>query len=308
MPDLLQEIVRDGGGTTNHPEGCHNTALFLMGDHGKPHTAQQRLPLLTLVLPRCRFSDEELGRLRANQQRLVSHIDLRRTMLELAGLTDADIDIGGRVVPSLPDGRSLLGPIPRDRSCADAGLDRNHCCCTARWESVPASELVAPWILRAATAVVANFNGRTERFRAAGCAELHLDKITQALMDVSADAMSTDTTDIERAVDLELVMLEGVPRVTFRVVVITATSENENDEYELRIKRFRRVDRYHPYRNCQPDPIPDHKVILRSGRHGPQSALGVQYPRIDLCVCARKEENVVEVESENTDEMVGWVL
>ena len=107
-----------------------------MGDHGPiGEPFLQKLPLMSFVVSRALVLDRPDGAdamqaLRTNQARLTSHFDVRKTVFDLAGMADP---LGpGRASP----GRSLLRALPRDRTCADAGIPRSHCCCTARWEAV----------------------------------------------------------------------------------------------------------------------------------------------------------------------------
>lgn len=160
-----------------------NTILMVMSDHG-PRFAEmretqqgkleERLPFFSVVLPE-KFRKEfpvAYANLRQNADRLTSPFDIHPTLMEILNPRSPK-DSG-----SSPKNRgiSLLDEIPKNRSCAQAGIEAHWCACLT-WEPMPVTD---PLIRNLADSVVAVINEETEKERKL-CAPLRLEKIDRVL-------------------------------------------------------------------------------------------------------------------------------
>nr|XP_053620720.1 uncharacterized protein LOC128681116 isoform X1 [Plodia interpunctella] len=151
----------------NDKELLTDTLLLVMGDHG-PRFAnvrntyqgklEERLPLMAIVLPSTLKSQrpQALDNLRQNVDVLTTPHDIYATVLDAMGLRKYwnPYKINGA---DLPRGMTLLEPIPRNRSCSEAGIEPHWCACLS-WKPVPTSD---PLHSRAAEALVQYINDLT---------------------------------------------------------------------------------------------------------------------------------------------------
>ncbi|CAG9790034.1 unnamed protein product [Diatraea saccharalis] len=148
-----------------------DTLLFVMGDHGARYAQvrstlqgkfEERLPLMAIVLP------EDLKKKRPNAQAaleinadaLTTPHDIYATVLDALDWRKHwnDFKIPGA---DLRRGLSLLEPVPRNRSCSEAGIEPHWCACLT-WENVPEND---PLYKRVAEELVRYINQLTEKQR-----------------------------------------------------------------------------------------------------------------------------------------------
>lgn len=120
-------------------EGVLNdTMVVFLSDHGMRWGQfrntfvgwyEERLPYIYVWLPEWfrRENPEAHRALAVNQNRLTSPFDLYETLRDVVGLA------GGEAEPSTGCStcQSLFSPVPRERSCRDAGIAYHWCTCTA---------------------------------------------------------------------------------------------------------------------------------------------------------------------------------
>jgi hypothetical protein len=123
------------------PEVLERTVVVVMGDHsfyqppyGETHEGllERRLPLLLLRLPETLKAHQEA--LEENAAQVVSHYDVYKTLLEISRLPGGALPREGEGL-----GLSLLSPLPKGRTCADAGVPPTFCAC-----NLPPPPLKAP--------------------------------------------------------------------------------------------------------------------------------------------------------------------
>ncbi|KAJ0170625.1 hypothetical protein K1T71_013996 [Dendrolimus kikuchii] len=147
-----------------------NTLVFVMGDHGPRYAnvrstlqgkLEERLPLMCVLVPPslARSRRSLVPNLRANSRALTTPHDIHATLLDAMGLPDSiNYKVPGA---DLQRGMSLFEPIPRNRSCSEAGIEPHWCACL-RWLNVSSSD---PMHGRVADAMVNFVNKLTEPVR-----------------------------------------------------------------------------------------------------------------------------------------------
>lgn len=163
-----------------------NTLVLIMADHGSRfeglrHTYQgkieERLPFMAIILP------EKLKKSRPNAEKhLTENVDVLTTPFDIhATILDA-LDLrhlrSNYTVPGsdLPRGMSLLEPIPRTRSCAEADILLHWCACL-QWVNVSKSD---PIYERVANALVTFINSLvSENSKCATRKLLFIEWVTQ---------------------------------------------------------------------------------------------------------------------------------
>lgn len=149
-----------------------NTMLFVMGDHGPRYSKvrntlqgklEERLPLM-VVVPAARLvraRPDVLEALRHNRAALTTPHDVHATLLDALRRPAPP---PAYTVPGadLPRALSLLQPIPRNRSCSEAGIEPHWCACM-RWSPVPPAD---PLHAAAPRALLQYINTLTEPKRA----------------------------------------------------------------------------------------------------------------------------------------------
>ncbi|CAL8141259.1 unnamed protein product [Orchesella dallaii] len=118
-----------------------NTIIMFMSDHGDIYgefreTVQgwyeDKLPALWVYLPprlRERFPTW-YDSLQVNSKRLTSHFDMYKTLVHILQTFDEDNkaqETYGRLSHQI--GKSLLEPVPEDRTCSEAGVPEGYCAC-----------------------------------------------------------------------------------------------------------------------------------------------------------------------------------
>ncbi|CAH0403710.1 unnamed protein product [Chilo suppressalis] len=148
-----------------------DTLLIVMGDHGARYAnvrstlqgkLEERLPLMALVLP------EELKKKRPNAQAnleknanvLTTPHDIHATVLDVLNWTNLwnDYRIRGA---DLPRALTLLEPVPKNRSCSEAGIEPHWCACLT-WQDVSEND---PIYKRVVDALVRYINQLTQEYR-----------------------------------------------------------------------------------------------------------------------------------------------
>ncbi len=120
---------------------AHNTAVLLLSDHGihygkyydraKAGPSEHAMPVFYALFPRAHLARHpRISRaLCVNQRRLVSPFDVHATLLHMLSYPEPPAlpDWSGHSSPMRP--RSLLSIVPRDRTCAEAGVPPEACPC-----------------------------------------------------------------------------------------------------------------------------------------------------------------------------------
>ncbi|CAB3245194.1 unnamed protein product [Arctia plantaginis] len=148
-----------------------DTLVMIMGDHGPRYAnvrdtlqgkLEERLPLMGVLLP------EKLKRKRPNIQAvleenanaLTTPHDIHATVLDVLDMKEHNnpYKVEGA---DLPRGLTLLEPIPRNRSCSEAGIEPHWCACL-NWHNVSETE---PIYRKAVDAFIDYINSLTEEVR-----------------------------------------------------------------------------------------------------------------------------------------------
>ncbi|XP_021202011.1 uncharacterized protein LOC101737713 isoform X2 [Bombyx mori] len=172
-----------------------NTLLIVMGDHGAKYESirrtyqgrlEERLPLMTIKLPETLLkSRPNVQRvLEANAEVLTTPYDLHTTLLDVVGLRELanSYKVEGS---KLERGLSMLEPIPKSRSCGDAGILPHWCACT-KWRNVSRSD---PVHQQAAT-VLAEYIDNITNGRRSLCAKRKLTSIDWVMKLIPSSEMS----------------------------------------------------------------------------------------------------------------------
>ncbi|XP_060807910.1 uncharacterized protein LOC106138239 [Amyelois transitella] len=157
--DFLDTFRRDGF--------LNNTLLVVMGDHGSRFAGirntyqgklEERLPLMSIVLPAT--LRHYAATLRHNAQVLTTPHDIHATILDAMGLEKLSnpYRIDGA---DLPRAMSLFRPIPRNRSCSEAGIEPHWCACVV-WRNISQNQSLYK---KAAQALVDYINELTKPVR-----------------------------------------------------------------------------------------------------------------------------------------------
>jgi hypothetical protein len=121
-----------------------NTVVFFIGDHGPYSSFISKAPLVTMLLPKAMIASGSAGSLGVladkllattlgNERLTVSQFDLYHTMKDLMYQRATVVSS-----PSKKHGMSLISQhVPRDRTCADAGISDWRCMCGAKRTAVP---------------------------------------------------------------------------------------------------------------------------------------------------------------------------
>lgn len=114
-----------------------NSFLFFISDHGSRldkirnspvGRIEERLPMMSIVVPdelKVQYPHLEHN-LKTNVDRLTCPFDLHETLVDILHETFQETKESPNV---LERGISLFRSIPKDRSCADAGIDEHNCMC-----------------------------------------------------------------------------------------------------------------------------------------------------------------------------------
>mmetsp|Transcript_91368 Transcript_91368/g.209358 ORF Transcript_91368/g.209358 Transcript_91368/m.209358 type:complete len:883 (+) Transcript_91368:58-2706(+) len=127
------------------PEGAR-PMVILAGDHGPPRDCDQRTPLVQFLIPPEMASgpmQAGFDNLKSNQYRLASWFDVYSTVIHLATAAPRfqSVSAPPRWDTRGHATRSLLEPLPVNRTCEQAGIPEWQCGCSQGWvEWCPASE------------------------------------------------------------------------------------------------------------------------------------------------------------------------
>ncbi|XP_072933776.1 uncharacterized protein [Epargyreus clarus] len=148
-----------------------DTLLIVMGDHGPRYAnvrdtlqgkLEERLPLMGIVLPEAlkKARPQVQSILEANAEVLTTPHDIYATVLDVIDLKQYwnPYKIAGA---DLTRGMTLLEPVPKNRSCSEAGVEPHWCACLS-WQQVAISE---PVFDRTAKALLDYINSLTEPVR-----------------------------------------------------------------------------------------------------------------------------------------------
>jgi len=124
----------------------NNTIVFVLGDHGLRYGSfvwgtlmgqmESRLPLMSIYLPPKYRYDSWVRNLKTNQNRLTSNFDIHATLMHLSGANrkssgkaNSKSEKGLKEDKKETKGISLFEEIPVTRTCEDAGIPEEYCCC-----------------------------------------------------------------------------------------------------------------------------------------------------------------------------------
>lgn len=159
----------------------NNTMLIMFSDHGSRFSKfratsqgllEERMPFVSVTLPlwfRERFP-KEWQNLRVNSKRLVTPYDLHALIREAIDFKGADqtYSLQSRSI-------SPFAEIPKERACADAGIDTHWCACLA-WEPVHVNDVNIKAIAEDLITYINEFISTEED----KCAKLKLAEIVRA--------------------------------------------------------------------------------------------------------------------------------
>lgn len=157
-----------------------NSFLFFLSDHGSRldkirnspiGRIEERLPMMSLVVPemfKSQYPHLEYN-LKANVNRLTCPFDIHATLVDI--LHEKFDETGEK--PTLERGISLFRPIPKDRSCADAGIDEHNCMC---YSSVDVN-VTEPIVIKLSSYIMGVINKITKNKK---CAILTVKNIVNA--------------------------------------------------------------------------------------------------------------------------------
>lgn len=189
-PHLLASLTR-----LVESDSLNDTIVILMSDHGYRvgnfrNTVQgqleDRLPFMFLLMPpsfRERYvrAFENLG---WNRKRLITTFDMHETLEDILhlnnleektlGLRELDLIAATQSPYTYPRGISLFLPIPKGRTCLQAGIEMNYCACNY----MKLTSLENPIIPTLALLAVSQVNSYVAKFKE--CAHLQLGNVSMA--------------------------------------------------------------------------------------------------------------------------------
>ncbi|XP_026317967.1 uncharacterized protein LOC113228796, partial [Hyposmocoma kahamanoa] len=178
-----------------------DTLLIVMSDHGPRFVKvrntyqgriEERLPLLAMVLPEklIKKRPEVRAAVEANAKVLTTPFDIYATMLDAMDLTQ-HWNLNKVKGATLPISLSVFRPLPRNRTCSEAGIQSHFCSCF-KWANISSSN---PMYHRAANALVNHINALTMNLRYC-CALRILTSIEWVLVHiVNKKLISMEETD-----------------------------------------------------------------------------------------------------------------
>eukprot|EP00928_Gymnodinium_smaydae_P007387 TRINITY_DN12659_c0_g3_i1.p1 TRINITY_DN12659_c0_g3~~TRINITY_DN12659_c0_g3_i1.p1 ORF type:complete len:966 (-),score=133.00 TRINITY_DN12659_c0_g3_i1:282-3179(-) len=114
--------------------------VLLAGDHGPSGDCDWVSPLVSLMVPQSLIAAGEIRKkqlffLRRNRASIVSWFDLHATLIHIATGANPRSVTGSRKSWALPSQatRSLLGLVPLNRTCENAGVPKSFCGCAQQW-------------------------------------------------------------------------------------------------------------------------------------------------------------------------------
>ncbi|GBP62181.1 hypothetical protein EVAR_42498_1 [Eumeta japonica] len=164
------------------------TVVILLSDHGirwgdirstKQGRLEERLPFVFVLLPPSLRESYETAtnNLQSNARRLTTPFDLHATLLDLVNmnaLVDENVHARTAKMSGSERGISLFLPVPRNRTCATAGIDEHWCTChTSRKVPLDSAEATD-----SAQRLIAHVNTLVRGHKQ--CAQLTLDAVLDA--------------------------------------------------------------------------------------------------------------------------------
>uniref|UniRef100_A0A8D8SUQ8 Uncharacterized protein n=1 Tax=Cacopsylla melanoneura TaxID=428564 RepID=A0A8D8SUQ8_9HEMI len=180
-----------------------NTAILFFSDHGIRFGAirqtysgwfEERLPFIFFYLPEWyqKKYPRKISNLRANRNRLTSPYDVYHTLNDLTRLTNRS---------TCENCRSLLEPIPENRSCADVGISQHWCTCT---EMINLSK-EEPRGASVAKFVIGSLHAMFEKYKSSVLPKHHCANLTLH----SIHSLQTNKQKMD--MDMFLIRLETLP-------------------------------------------------------------------------------------------------
>ena len=272
--NLLQDFQKEGH--------LDNTLLILMSDHGPRFSThretergrlEERNPYVGIRFPPdfLRHNPDIVENIKTNVHRLTTPFDLFATLRDFANLT---MDY---VKPDLqaPMKRemSILRRIPKERTCADAGILPHWCACLD-WVKVPENDDL---VGRAAHTVVSFINNMTASARSQ-CAELTLKSIESAVRFRQNDHVFKFQKSLDyhgREPDLS-----GTRKSTKSLYLVQMTTSPNDAIYEVTIDHLLLSNRFEL----------DGKAVSRINKYGQQPHCVIDsHPHLrQFCYCMRR--------------------
>ncbi|KAH6934856.1 hypothetical protein HPB50_001540 [Hyalomma asiaticum] len=215
-----------------------NTALLFMSDHGfrtgdismtEIGRYENSNPFCFLALPKRFLAHDPVAaaQLEVNQRRLISNYDLHATIIALS-------EFPTFVTNSTEKGLSLFGPIPPERTCADASIPRHFCACLDASRRVNDPKVSLPFARHAVNYI----NALAKLHFQESCVAWKLGKVERASM---LEASEDGTVQI-------WVQITTVPTAVFEVY---GTLGNLSSS-EKRVDLVLRLDKYGNQTTCLP--------------------------------------------------------
>jgi hypothetical protein len=185
--------------------------------------------------------------LKTNSRRLSTPFDLHATFQHLLHFNQSQTD---------PRGNSFLMEIPKDRTCAEAGVEPHWCSCL-QWQKVSFSDRMTQ---QAATELVKAINSLSLKHRDK-CAELHLHNISSAARFVATnellhfkktldfDGRQPDLSDDMKATDI-LYQISITTLPNYGTYEGTVTHHTSIDKFTVSYRQISRTNRYGNQPHC----------------------------------------------------------
>ncbi|XP_031634268.1 uncharacterized protein LOC116347703 [Contarinia nasturtii] len=278
-------------------EGLNNngflnrTILILMADHGNRFAEvrntlqgklEERLPFFSFIFPEAfkkRYA-KEYGHFKENLQRLVTPFDVHETFLDLLRVQESDGLLEKQSPPAVPKSNitydqilrankfnraiSLLKPVPKERTCADAYIEPHWCSCLSLNFLDPNSDLVK----RAANAIVDKINIYTSEERHL-CHMLTISNITWAgtlqprktllkfKQNRDMDGYLADLTSTTTKITKDLYQLQIHVQPGDSIFEASLTHNLFIDQFIVNITDVSRINMYGDQARCIMDKNPD---------------------------------------------------
>ncbi|XP_063977629.1 uncharacterized protein LOC135162754 isoform X2 [Diachasmimorpha longicaudata] len=227
----------------------NNTLVVFLSDHGMRWGEmrqtfvgryEERLPFIYLKLPEwMRKNSDVVETLIQNEHRLTSPYDLYETFREVLG------EAGGEANRSTgcPTCQSLFKPVPKVRSCGEAGVSPHWCTCTAFKPSSTDDEIIkagAEVFVQHADKSIGIYKDKKGRRL---CAKLRIKKIHRVdrILDFS------NWSDNSAGVAWYFYLIELTPGSSMFEVTIGI---HGNGNYSLSNDEISRIDSYGPTSQC----------------------------------------------------------
>lgn len=163
----------------------NSTAIVFLSDHGMRWGSiretyqgrmEEHLPFLNLIFPKW-FKEKyksAMKNLQQNVHLLTTHFDLHETLKDLMNLSSLEESNLSLRVPQTRDlrGISLFLPIPVNRTCGSAGIQRTWCTCQQSKQISVSDNMVK----KAAETVLVHLNQMLSKYKQ--CAKLQLERVS----------------------------------------------------------------------------------------------------------------------------------